>query len=448
MQDDTIVAIATPLVPEQGSVAIVRLSGSEAQGIAQALFVTSRPIAWESHRIYYGHIHAHGRVVDEILLLWMQAPRSFTREDVVELHCHGGLVVVQQVLALCLQQGARLAQPGEFTLRAFLHGRLDLTQAEAIGELITSRSPQAAQIAMAGLTGKLAQPIRHLQSQLTEVLAEVEARIDFEEDLPPFDAVAIERMLTSVEQELDRLIQTADQGELLRSGLRVALVGRPNVGKSSILNYWSQTERAIVTDLPGTTRDLLDMELNVRGMPVRIVDTAGIRLTQETVEKIGIERSRQAMQQADLVLLVIEAHRGWLPEDQAIYDEIHMPCLILVNKVDLAVPPQLPLPCPQIAFSAHAQRGITELEDQLWQMVGQGMTGANLDLAVNQRQKAALLLAQTSLKHLRQTQAAHLPLDFWSIDLRDALGALMEITGEGVSEAILDRIFSKFCIGK
>jgi tRNA modification GTPase len=451
----TIAAIATATVPQQGSVSIVRLSGSDSLAIARQLFHAPGRQVWESHRILYGHIrHPHTRqIVDEALLLIMLAPRSYTREDVVEFHCHGGIMVVQQVLQLCLEAGARLAQPGEFTLRAFLNGRIDLTQAESIADLVGARSPEAAQFALAGLQGKLAQPIRQIQATCLEILAEVEARIDFEEDLPPLDEAEISNRLAQVLAEVTDLLASAERGELLRTGLKVAIVGRPNVGKSSLLNAWSRSDRAIVTALPGTTRDVVESNLVVKGIPIQVLDTAGIRETADTVEQIGVERSRRAAQAADLVLFTIDAAIGWTEADQAIYQQVADKPLILVrNKVDLTTAkPDLPLtPLPPIVETAAAlNQGIDALEQAILTLVQRGnLQAANLDFAINQRQAAALTRAQQALQQVQATIADLLPLDFWTIDLRTAIQALSEILGEEVTESVLDRVFSRFCIGK
>ncbi|MBD2431406.1 MULTISPECIES: tRNA uridine-5-carboxymethylaminomethyl(34) synthesis GTPase MnmE [Fischerella] len=451
----TIAAIATAIVPQQGSVGIVRVSGSEAIPIAKTIFHAPGRQVWESHRILYGYIrHPQTRqLVDEALLLIMQAPRSYTREDVVEFHCHGGIMAVQQVLQLCLENGARLAQPGEFTLRAFLNGRLDLTQAESIADLVGARSPQAAQAALAGLQGKLAQPIRQLRSQCLDILAEIEARIDFEEDLAPLDYKIIISEIERISAEITKLLATADQGELLRTGLKVAIVGRPNVGKSSLLNAWSRSDRAIVTDLPGTTRDVVESQLVVGGIPVQVLDTAGIRATEDQVEKIGVERSRSAAQAADLVLLTIDATAGWTTDDQEIYAQVkHRPLILVINKIDLAAAEtvQYPREISQVVKTAVVQnQGIAALEAAILEQVQAGkIQAADMDLAINQRQAAALVKAKTSLEQVQVTIAQQLPLDFWTIDLRGAIHALGEITGEEVTESVLDRIFSRFCIGK
>lgn len=449
----TIAAIATAIVPEQGSVGIVRLSGSQSVSIAKKLFHSPGRQTWESHRILYGFIrHPQTQhTIDEALLLLMLAPRSYTREDVVEFHCHGGIIAVQQVLQLCIENGAKLAQPGEFTLRAFLNGRLDLTQAESIADLVGARSPQAAQTALAGLQGKLAHPIRQLRTTCLDILAEVEARIDFEDDLPPLDEAEIQAQFRHVLAEVTRILETADRGELLRTGLKVTIVGRPNVGKSSLLNAWSRSDRAIVTDLPGTTRDVVESQLVVGGIPIQVLDTAGIRDTEDQVEKIGVERSRLAVQSADLVLFTIDAQVGFTEFDRAIYDQVcDRPLILVINKIDLSeVQGELPEALQTVKTAASLNQGIDALETAILNTVQTGkIQAANLDLAINQRQSAALTRAKSSLEQVQITIANQLPLDFWTIDLRSAIQALGEILGEDVTESVLDRIFSRFCIGK
>ncbi|MEZ2234493.1 tRNA uridine-5-carboxymethylaminomethyl(34) synthesis GTPase MnmE [Microcoleus sp.] len=452
----TIAAIATAIVPQQGSVGIVRVSGSQALKIAETLFRSPGKQIWDSHRIIYGYIHhpQTQELVDEALLLIMKAPRSFTREDVVEFHCHGGIMAVQQVLQLCLENGARLAQPGEFSLRAFLNGRLDLTQAESIADLVGAQSPAAAQSALAGLQGKLAKPIRQLRTICLDVLAEIEARIDFEEDLPPLNEAQIVLEITQVLEQLSTILATADRGELLRSGLKVAIVGRPNVGKSSLLNAWSRSDRAIVTDLPGTTRDVVESQLVVGPIPVQVLDTAGIRETEDKVEKIGVERSRAAAKQADLVLLTIDAQSGWTEADSEIYEQVkHRPLIIILNKIDLVkTTPKLPFSSENhriVTTAAALDRGIEDLETAILDAVNSdNLQAENLDLAINQRQAAAITKAKFCIEQCLVTIRDKLPLDFWTIDLRGAIQALGEVTGEEVTESVLDRIFSRFCIGK
>ncbi|MGK7924623.1 MAG: tRNA uridine-5-carboxymethylaminomethyl(34) synthesis GTPase MnmE [Spirulina sp.] len=455
IQEETIAAIATAIVPEQGSIGIVRLSGAKALEIARQIFCAPGKQTWKSHRILYGFIrHPHTRKqIDEALLLIMRAPRSFTREDVVEFHCHGGMMPVQQVLQLCLECGARLAQPGEFTLRAFLNGRIDLTQAESVADLVGARSPQTAQIALAGLQGKLAVPIRHLRQTCLDILAEVEARIDFEEDLPPLNEEEIRDRLRSVLAEVKSILATADRGQLLRAGLKVAIVGAPNVGKSSLLNAWSRSDRAIVTDLPGTTRDVVESHLIVGGIPVQVLDTAGIRETEDRVEKIGVARSQKAAREADLILLTMDAGKGWTQDEAEIYALVkHRPLILVINKIDLAKSDRVTHP-PEIdrvvRTCAIGDRGIDRLEIAILETIhSDNLTAANLDLAINQRQEAALTRVKTALECVQTTIERDLPLDFWTIDLRDAIRTLGEIVGEDVTESVLDRIFSRFCIGK
>ncbi|MBW4663018.1 MAG: tRNA uridine-5-carboxymethylaminomethyl(34) synthesis GTPase MnmE [Chroococcus sp. CMT-3BRIN-NPC107] len=451
--NETIVAIATAVVPQQGSVGIVRLSGTTALEIARYIFHSPGLQRWESHRILYGYIRhpKTQKLIDEALLLIMLSPRSYTREDVVEFHCHGGIMAVQQVLQLCLEAGAKLAQPGEFTLRAFLNGRLDLTQAESINDLVGAKSPQAAQAALMGLQGKLRSLIVQLRADCLDILAEIEARIDFEEDLPPLDIKDITAKIRQLLAQVSEILATANRGELLRSGLKVAIVGRPNVGKSSLLNAWSKCDRAIVTDLPGTTRDVVESQLVVGGIPVQVLDTAGIRETSDKVEKIGVERSLSSAQSADLVLLTIDASVGWTESDADIYTSVqHRPVILVVNKIDLVDnKPQLPGNMTHIVTAAAQNIGIEALEQAILTTIQAGVVkSADMDLAINQRQAAALTKAKISLQQVIEAIDTTLPLDFWTIDLRGAIQALGEVTGEEVTESVLDRIFSRFCIGK
>ena len=454
MQGETIVAIATAIAPEQGSVGIVRLSGTKSLAIAKSLFYAPGKQEWSSHRILYGYIRnpKTKKTVDEALLLLMLQPRSFTREDVVEFHCHGGIMAVQSVLQLCVAQGARLAQPGEFSLRAFLNGRIDLTQAESIAELVSAQSQRASEVALAGLQGKLGSPIQDLRLTCLNILAEVEARIDFADDLPPLNEAEIEQQLEEVLARVNQILATAEQGKLLRNGLKVAIVGCPNVGKSSLLNAWSKSDRAIVTDLPGTTRDVVESTLVVGGIPVRVLDTAGIRETADTVEKLGVERSRSAAREADLVLLTVDAAQGWTDGDREIYQQVKdRPIILVINKTDLASAQLVDYPQIQhiVHTSAAHSQGISDLETEIIALAHQGkVMAANSEVAVNQRQASALTRARVALEQVRETVANQLPLDFWTIDLRAAIQALGEITGEEVTESVLDRIFSRFCIGK
>jgi tRNA modification GTPase len=463
---DTIAAIATAVAPGQGSVAIVRLSGPQAEAIGRRLFVAPGQQEWASHRVLYGHVvdPNSGERLDEALLLLMRAPRSFTREDVVELHCHGGLVAVRRVLAAVLEAGARLAGPGEFSQRAFLNGRLDLTRAEAIAEMIGARGQRAAQLAMAGLEGGLQRRITALRERLLDQLAELEARLDFEEDLPPLQPEAVIDGLTAVRAELGALVREADQGQRLREGLRVAIVGRPNVGKSTLLNRLSRQDRAIVTDLPGTTRDLLESELVLEGVPLTLVDTAGIHATDDPVERLGIGRSQGALAAADAVLLVFDVASGWGPADQRVRELVPagVPLLLVGNQCDRcgleagaveggdtarAEPQPHPSAPAHVLISALNGAGETELGQMLLHCCG-ASASEGLQVALNDRQRQLAAGAATSLQRSLEAAADGLPWDFWTIDLAAAVATLGEITGETVTEAVLDRVFSRFCIGK
>ena len=449
----SIAAIATAVAPGQGGIAVIRLSGPSAVRAVAAITVIPGQQEWESHRVLYGHVVAAGGVerLDEVLVLLMLAPRSFTGEDVVEIHCHGGVIAVQQVLARVLEQsGVRRALPGEFSQRAVLNGRLDLTRAEAIGDLVGARSQRAAQLAMAGLDGGIQKKMVVLRERLLDQLSELEARVDFEEDLPPLNGEALLQELQAVRLELLTLVADAERGSVVRHGLRVALVGRPNVGKSSLLNLLSRRERAIVTDLPGTTRDLLESEIVLDGVPITLLDTAGIRATRDAVEQLGIARSRDALASADLVLLLFDLAQGWSEEDQALFAQIPdgVPCLRVGNKADLRLDVDVEAASvADVRLSAVTGEGEQDLVRAVLERCG-GLSEQPLLLALNQRQSDLAATAAEALVRSEQVAADGLPWDFWTIDLRQAIRSLGEITGEQLTESVLDRIFSRFCIGK
>ena len=445
---ETIAAVATAVAPGQGGIAVIRLSGPDAQRAVRD--ITSFPGAqpWESHRVLYGHVMAADCLerLDEVLVLLMQAPRSFTAEDVVEIHCHGGVMAVQRVLSRVLEQpGVRRALPGEFSQRAVLNGRLDLTRAEAIGDLVAARSQRAAQLAMAGVDGGIQRRIEGLRECLLDQLSELEARVDFEDDLPALDGQALLMVLQSVRDELLQLIADGERSAALHEGLRVALVGRPNVGKSSLLNRLSRRERAIVTDLPGTTRDLLESEIVLEGVPITLLDTAGIRSTTDAVEQLGIARSHDALASADLVVLLFDLTDGWTEDDQALRQQIpaEVPYLLVGNKADLSDAEA----AADVHLSAVTGAGEAELVQALLERCG-ALSDGSLLLALNQRQVDLARAAAAALQRSEQVAADGLPWDFWTIDLRQAIHSLGEITGEEITESVLDRIFSRFCIGK
>ena len=446
---DTIAAVATAVAPGQGGIAVIRLSGPDAEATGRAVVHCPGHQEWGSHRVVYGHVNdEQGRRLDEVLMLLMCAPRSFTGEDVVEIHCHGGVIAVQQVLErVLLQPGVRRAHPGEFSQRAVLNGRLDLTRAEAVSELVAARSRRAADLAVAGMDGGIQLRISGLRERLLDQLTELEARVDFEEDLPPLDGEALLVALRRVRQELQTLVLDGERGDALRQGLRVALVGRPNVGKSSLLNRLSRRERAIVTDLPGTTRDLLESEIVLEGVPITLLDTAGIRSTDDAVEQLGIARSEQALASADVVLLVVDGHTGWTDEDAALLERIPagIPRLVVANKADL---PGGVFPQPvDVWLSALEGTGEDALIHALMERCGVAETEGVL-IALNRRQRDLAARAAEALARSQEVAAQQLPWDFWTIDLREAIRALGEITGEELTEAVLDRVFSRFCIGK
>jgi len=445
MYQDTIAAISTPL--GEGGIGIVRLSGAEARPIAETIFQGKL----SNRRLSYGHIidPDSSEVVDEVLVSYMPAPHTYTREDVVEINCHGGPLPLQRILQLALRCGARLANPGEFTLRAFLNGRIDLAQAESVLDIVTARTQASLRLALQGLRGGLSGAVKSLRSELMSTLAYLTARIDFPEDeVEPQDVV---QSLSESLARLRGLIATADSGIVYRQGVRTAIVGRPNVGKSSLLNRLLRQDRSIVTPIPGTTRDTVEEVVNLRGVPFLLVDTAGIIHSKDVVESLGVERSRRAVEQADLVLLVLDISEPLSDADRDIIALIgDRPALVAANKSDLRQEAQIDgLPWEVVRTSALTGDGLSELEARMVNLaLGGDVVTCDALMVANPRHKAALERAEKSLVQALDGVASGLPDDFITIDLTAALNCLGEITGETVHEELLEAIFSNFCVGK
>jgi len=458
--DDTIAAISTSI--GEWGIGIVRMSGPQALAIVRHLFspgALPRPddgCDFEPYHLHYGHITdpATGEVVDEVLVVHMPSPRTYTRQDVVEVDAHGGTVAVRRILALCLEQGARLAQPGEFTLRAFLNGRIDLAQAEAVLDVVQAKTDRALQTAVGQLTGHLSERVRSVRALLLDILAHVEASLDLMADELPERDIAAD--LRQAVVQLQDLLASANRGIIYRQGVRVAIVGRPNVGKSSLLNCLLRTSRAIVTEIPGTTRDTLEETVNLEGVPVVLVDTAGIAaMTDDPIERLGIERSRRALDQADLALLVLDASEPLTDADLAIAGLIGCkPAIVVLNKTDLVQPGEdrelgPVLTAPAVSISALTGHGIDVLERAVLEVVLSGQVAASdLPAVSNPRHKERLSRA---LEHVDAALAAArsgLTSDLVAIDLAAAVHALGQVTGQTTSDDLLENIFGSFCIGK
>ena len=459
---DTIAAIAT--APGEGGVGIVRLSGPEALEFALKTFRLGRSLRTpnsgeiESHRMHYGAVvdPQSGAVVDEVLLVWMRAPRSYTREDVVEIHSHGGYVPVRSVLRLCLAAGARLAEPGEFTLRAFLNGRIDLSQAEAVSGVVTAQTGRSLDLAISELRGRMTERLQPARDALVETLAFLDAAADFPDDeIPELD---VDAGLERVARALREVVDSAQTGLLYREGLQIAIVGRPNVGKSSLLNVLVGQQRAIVTEIAGTTRDVVSETINLRGIPATLLDTAGITETVDVVEAIGVERSRHALSTSALVLVVLDGSEPLLVSDRQVLELVEARLdpagiVCVVNKSDLSTnfdssAVELPPEVPVMSISTVTGHGLDELVETLYDVAVGQSESASRPALVTSRQLDALRRADHSIHAALDARAAGMPLDLLAVDVRTALYAVGEITGEHVSEAVLDEIFSRFCIGK
>jgi tRNA modification GTPase len=455
---DTIAAISTPL--GEGAISIVRVSGTEAIPTVEKIFKGKALSEVPSHTIHYGHIveNVTNTTIEEVMVSVMKAPRTFTREDVVEINCHGGLVSVNKVLQLILAEGVRLAEPGEFTKRAFLNGRIDLSQAEAVMDLIRAKTDRAMSVAINQMEGRLSKLINRLRQQLLETLAQVEVNIDYPEydDVEEMTHNVLIEKATDVRDEIKNLLETSKQGKILREGISTAIVGRPNVGKSSLLNSLVQEKKAIVTDIPGTTRDVIEEYVNVKGVPLRLIDTAGIRETEDIVEQIGVEKSRQVLQQADLVLLVLNYNDVLVEEDERLFEVVAgRDVIVIVNKTDL--PQRIDLERVKelaknhtlITTSLIEEEGIDELEKAISTLFFEGaIESSDMTYVSNARHIGLLAQAERTISDAIDAIHNGVPVDMVQIDLTRTWEILGEITGDTVHESLIDQLFSQFCLGK
>ena len=458
MQTDTIAAISTPI--GEGAIGIVRLSGKDALSICEKVFKGPNLKTVNSHTIHYGKIvnPKDDTVIDEVMVTVMKKPKTFTREDIVEINCHGGIVSVNRILKLVLSYGARLAEPGEFTKRAFLNGRIDLSQAEAVIDLIRAKTDEAMSVAVNQLEGRLSSLIRSLRQKLIETIAHVEVNIDYPEydDVEEMTHQMMKIKTKEVYEEIDYLLQVAEQGKILREGIKTAIIGRPNVGKSSLMNKLIQEEKAIVTNVPGTTRDVIEEYVNVRGIPLKLIDTAGIRKTDDIVEKIGVKRSRQVLKEADLILLMFNNKEPLTNDDLNILKAVQsFNIIMIVNKIDLETKlnlddlPHWAKEKPIVHLSIVEDKGIDELEEKLVEMFFAGeMTSSDLAYVSNVRHIHLLEEARESLEEALNALEMDIPLDIVQIDVTKAWELLGEIIGDTASEALIDQLFSQFCLGK
>lgn len=459
MDYDTIAAISTPI--GEGAISMVRLSGPEAVFAADQLFRGGKSLKEvDSHTIHYGKIVDPNtdNTIEEVMVSVMRKPKTFTREDVVEINCHGGLTSVNRVLELVLDQHVRLAEPGEFTKRAFLNGRIDLSQAEAVMDLIRAKTDQAMNVAMGQMEGKLSTLIRSLRGQLLEILAAVEVNIDYPEydDAEVMTNTILHEKGSEVRRQLDRILSTARQGKILREGLSTVIVGRPNVGKSSLLNQLVHESKAIVTNVPGTTRDVIEEYVNVRGVPLKLIDTAGIRDTDDIVEKIGVSRSKELLRSAELVLLLINGNEALTEEDRGLFQLIgKTPAIILVNKADLPQKAsfdevkQLAGGNPVLQTSMIDEKGLEELEKAIASLFFSHDVTTNGEAYVsNTRHIALLKQARSAINDALDAAEQGLPVDMTQIDIKRTWDVLGEIVGDTVSDSLINELFSKFCLGK
>ncbi|SUK55049.1 tRNA uridine-5-carboxymethylaminomethyl(34) synthesis GTPase MnmE [Staphylococcus aureus] len=459
MDLDTITSISTPM--GEGAIGIVRLSGPQAVEIADKLYKGKHLLNdVPSHTINYGHIidPESKEVVEEVMVSVLRAPKTFTREDIIEINCHGGILTINRVLELTMTYGARMAEPGEFTKRAFLNGRIDLSQAEAVMDFIRSKTDRASKVAMNQIEGRLSDLIKKQRQSILEILAQVEVNIDYPEydDVEDATTEFLLEQSKEIKQEINRLLDTGAQGKIMREGLSTVIVGKPNVGKSSMLNNLIQDNKAIVTEVAGTTRDVLEEYVNVRGVPLRLVDTAGIRETEDIVEKIGVERSRKALSQADLILFVLNNNEALTQEDYTLYEVGKTEdVIVIVNKMDLEQNIDINEvkdmigDTPLIQTSMLKQEGIDELEIQIRDLFfGGEVQNQDMTYVSNSRHISLLKQARQTIQDAIDAAESGVPMDMVQIDLTRTWEILGEIIGETASDELIDQLFSQFCLGK
>jgi tRNA modification GTPase len=459
---DTIAAISTPF--GTGGIGIVRISGPTAFEIADKIFKGNRDFSKiKSHTINYGKIVEPdtGNVIDEVLLSKMCKPNTFTREDMVEINCHGGMTILRNVLELVINKGARLAEPGEFTKRAFINGRIDLSQAEAVIDLINSKTKESSRAAIEQLEGKLSKRIKDIRAKLIQLIAHIEVNIEYPEyDIEEMTLETAISTIIQAQDELQSLIKSFEKGKIIKEGIKAVIVGKPNVGKSSLLNEFTGKNRAIVTDIPGTTRDIIEDYVDINGMPMRILDTAGIRETEDLVEKIGVQKTEKEIQAADLIILVIDASEGISKEEIKILEKASdKKVIVLLNKIDLLneeesikIEKETRVKSGDkdlIKASLINGFGVESLSDKIYELFMEGKIQFNDEIIItNIRHKNLMEKAKKSLEDALNGSQAGLPLDIVSIDINRAADYLGHITGETIREDIVHEIFSRFCLGK
>lgn len=453
MLKDTIVAISSAI--GEGAIGIVRMSGDEAYTILNRIFSPSSE--FKNRQMYYGEIKKDNVVLDEVMAVYMKAPKTYTKEDVVEIYCHGGIISIKRVLDYILEQGARMAEPGEFTQRAFLNGRLDLSQAEAVMDLISAKTEKGFDLAYGQLEGTLSHKIDNIRKNLLKVVAHLEVCIDYpEEDIEDMTYGEIESSFTTVKKELEQLLSHSDNGRIIREGIKIAIIGKPNVGKSSLLNALLKEARAIVTDIAGTTRDVIEEHLNIQGIPIRIIDTAGIRKTVDQIEQIGVERSKEIFNEADMILFVLNASESLSDEDKELIELVSdKKSIIVMNKIDLES--KIEMSQIENVFSDRSiiktsllkDQGILDVEQAIVDMVYDGdISASNDQLLSNSRHIQAVKEALKSIDNALSATINKMPYDFIEVDTMDCLEYLGKITGETVEGDIVKQIFGQFCLGK